>query len=132
MLGLLTGCARIPADPAETLDRVKERGTIRLGHVSGVEPDQAAEATLARLSARTSAKVVRSSGSGEDLLERLETDNLDLVYGEFADDSPWAQQVYFGTPPAGPDDVPPSMRVPRFAFRPGENGWITAVEEAQQ
>lgn len=126
----LSACADIPRDPGETLERVRERGTIRLGEIEGVEPDPASERVLDRLAQRTGAKVVRIKGHGEELLEGLEEDRIDLVYGRFADDSPWATAVYFGTPPGRPDKPPKSMRVARFAFRLGENGWITKVEEA--
>lgn len=127
---VLSGCADIPRDPGETLDRVRERGTIRLGEIEGAEPDPESERTLDRLAQETGARIVRIKGHGEELLEGLEEDRVDLVYGRFADDSPWATAVYFGTPPGGPDKPPKSMRVARFAFRLGENGWITKVEEA--
>lgn len=126
----LAACTDLPRDPHGTLDRVEAGKTIRLGQIAGSPTDAAAEATLRRLSARTGARVSRTEGHGEELLEGLEDGDFDLVYGHFADDSPWATGVHFGTPPGGPKHPPKSLRIARFAFRMGENGWITAVEEA--
>lgn len=127
---VLPSCSDIPKDPDQTLERVKKRGTIRLGDIEGVAPDPASERTLQRLAQATGARVVRIKGHDEELLEGLEEDKVDLVYGRFADDSPWAKAVYFGKPPGGPDSPPKSMRLPRFAFKLGENGWISKAEEA--
>lgn len=126
----LSACADIPRDPDGTEDRIRARGVIRLGVIEGVDPDPAAERTVRLVARRTNARVERISGHGEELLEGLESDRVDLVYGSFAEDSPWAATVHLGTPPGGPDSPPKSMRVPRFAFRPGENGWIATVEAA--
>lgn len=129
---LPSACSDFPRDPAGTLDRVRASETIRLGMVEGAAPDPAAERVLARLSEKTGARIERMPGHGEELLEGLELGEYDLVYGHFADASPWAVQVHFGTPPGGPDKPPKSVSLPRFAFRMGENGWITAVEGAAQ
>lgn len=130
LLPLLAACSDLPRDPGETLERVKERGTIRLGVIDGVDPDPAIERVLARVAAKTGARVERIPGHGEELLEALEEDGVDLVYGRFADDSPWATAVFFGQPPGFEGTPPKSMRLPRFAFRLGENGWIATLEEA--
>lgn len=126
----LSACADIPRDPEGTEDRVRATQVIRLGMVAGAAPDPAAEETLARLERATGALAERTTGPGEQLLEGLETGEYDLVYGHFAEDSPWAAGVHLGTPPGGPDSAPASLRLPRFAFRMGENGWIAEVERA--
>ncbi|WP_162935719.1 type 2 periplasmic-binding domain-containing protein [Tsuneonella amylolytica] len=128
-LGLvtLTGCD-IPRDPGETESRIRERGAIRLGIIAGVTPDPESLATLATVARKTGARVVSVRGHGEELLEGLEDDRFDIVLGRFADDSPWATAVHFGTPPGGPPSPPKSMRLTRFAFKNGENGWIDLVE----
>lgn len=123
-------CADFPRDPAATEHRVRASDTIRLGMVEGAAPDPASEAVLDRLAEATGARVERLPGHGEELLEGLETGDYDLVYGHFADASPWATKVHFGTPPSGPAKPPKSIALPRFAFRMGENGWITEVERA--
>ncbi len=127
---LLAGCGAIPRDPEGTSAGVAESGVIRLGAIAGAAADPAEERALDRLEAQTGARIERVSGPGEELLEKLEIGEIDLVYGRFADDSPWATHVHLGTPPGGPDKPPKSLRVPRFAFRNGENGWITRVEAA--
>lgn len=127
---LLTACTDFPRDPAGTLDRVRADDVIRVGMVEGAAPDPASEAVLARLGEDLGAEVERLPGHGEELLEGLETGEYDLVYGHFADASPWATKVHFGTPPGGPDKPPKVLSLPRFAFRMGENGWIAVVERA--
>ena len=126
----LAGCSDCPRDPDGTLKRVEAAGVIRLGVVSGAAREPAADAAVEHLAARTGARVMRVPGQGEELLEALEDGKLDLVYGHFSDDSPWAAKVHFSAPPAGPDTPPKSQRAARFAFKAGENGWITAVEDA--
>lgn len=127
---LIAGCDTIPRDPAQTSERIAATGVIRLATIAGTRSDPAIERALEELSAETGARVQRVSGPGEALLEALEKGEFDLVYGRFADDSPWAARVHFGTPSGAPDSYPASERMPRFAFRPGENGWITTVEAA--
>ncbi|MEZ4449733.1 MAG: hypothetical protein R3B09_09645 [Nannocystaceae bacterium] len=126
----LAGCSGLPRDPAGTSDRVAERGVIRLGDVEGAAPEPAAERALSRLAAATGARIERVPGHGEELLEGLQEGEYDLVYGRFADDSPWAEAVHLGRPLGDPVGASSSQRAPRFAFRHGENGWIAAVEEA--
>ncbi len=126
----LGACTDLPRDPEGTLQRVQSERVIRLGETAGAPTDAAAEAALRRLSAATGARIERTQGHGEELLKGLEEGRYDLVYGHFADDSPWATAVHFGTPPGGPDKPPKSQRAARFAFHMGENGWIAAVEKA--
>ena len=130
LIGALCGCGDLPRDPEKTLIRVQSAKIIRLGMVAGAPQDAAAQATLASLAQSTGARIVRSEGHAEELLEGLEEGEFDIVFGQFADDSPWATHVHLGTPPAGPDKPPKSHRVARFAFRNGENAWIKTVEEA--
>lgn len=125
---LLTACD-MPRDASGTEDGIRQRGSVLLGEVEGVDPDPASRRVLDRAAASLGASVTRIPGHGEELLEALEEGKVDLVFGEFADDSPWAANVHFGEP-AGYDGKPAkSQRVPRFAFRNGENGWITRMED---
>ncbi len=126
----LAACADFPRDAAATQDRIRADGVIRVGMVEGAAADPASEAVLARVSSEMDARIQRLPGHGEALLEGLATGEYDLVYGHFADSSPWATRVHFGTPPGGPDQPPASLPLPRFAFRMGENGWIAQVERA--
>lgn len=131
-LALVGACSDLPRDPEGTTDKVRASGTIRLGMIEGAAPDPASEAVLERVAKKTGARIERVPGHAEKLLEDLEGGGLDLVYGHFADDSPWFGHVHLGKPP-GTDVAPPkSQRWPRFAFRNGENGWIALLEGAAQ
>lgn len=125
----LAGCGSIPRDPDNTTRLVREHGVLRVGEIEGAEPDRAARRTLGRVAKRLKARIERVPGHGEELLEALEEGKVDIVYGRFADDSPWATAVYFGEPPGWKREPGDSERAPRFAFRNGENGWISLVEE---
>lgn len=127
-----SACGELPRDPDGTLQRVRATHVIRLGEVAGAPEDAAAKAALARVAAANGARIARRSGHGEELLEALEEGELDLVYGHFAEDSPWSAKVHIGKPPGSAEPPPKSQRAARFAFAMGENGWITAVEDAHK
>ncbi|GGD60078.1 hypothetical protein GRI62_00375 [Erythrobacter arachoides] len=124
---IVAGCG-IPLDPGGTTDRVRDDRIIRLGEIAGADPDASVRAALVRVAEATDARIERTPGHAEELLEALEAGRLDLVYGRFAGDSPWATHVHFGKQPGRADAPGKSERVPRFAYRNGENGWITLVE----
>ncbi|MDR7102699.1 hypothetical protein [Croceicoccus sp. BE223] len=126
---MLAACG-MPHDPAGTEDHIRKRGSVILGEVEGAAPDPASQRQLARAASSLGATVTRIPGHGEELLEGLEEGHFDLVYGEFADDSPWATSVHFGQPATRDGKPGKSERLPRFAFRNGENGWIMRVEDA--
>lgn len=126
----LGACADLPRDPAGTTDRIARTHEIVLGAIDGAEPSPRADTVLGEVAARLDARVVRVGGPGEKLLDALEKGQVDLVYGSFAQSSPWATQVHFGGPLGRRDKVASDERVPRFAFRNGENGWIMLVERA--
>jgi hypothetical protein len=129
-LGLtLLGCD-LPRDPDDTESLVRARETIRLGWVSGAGADPAAQATLARLSRELGARVERREGESEALLSDLERGHLDLVYGHFAQASPWSRKVHFGEAEGWTAKPPKDRQVPRFAMQNGENGWIMTVARA--
>ena len=131
MLGL-SACTDLPRDPAGTTERVKRSHEIVLGTIDGAVESPQTQHVLDKLADQLEARVVRVSGHGEELLEDLETGKVDLVFGQFAQDSPWAANVHFGSPLSRRDTVPKGERVARFAFRHGENGWISLVERAAQ
>lgn len=129
-LALVAGCADRPRDPDGTSERIRDSGAVLMGTIQGAAPSPHAEATLARAAAQLGARVTPMPGPGEELLEKLEKGELDIVYGEFAMKSPWAKNVHFGAPLGPRATVGKDERVPRFVFRHGENGWITLVEQA--
>lgn len=127
---MLTACAGLPSDPEGTTDRVVRTQEIIIGTIDGAPRSPRAEAVLDEVAKQLDARIVRVGGHGEKLLEGLETGQVDLVFGHFAQQSPWSQNVHLGSPLGRRDKVPKSERVPRFAFRHGENGWIALVERA--
>lgn len=128
----IAGCADLPRDPAGTTERITQTHQLMLGTIEGAPASPRAERTLAQVAARLEARTVRIGGHGEELLEDLEAGNVDLVYGHFAQQSPWAKRVHFGAPLGPSREVAGDKLVPRFAFRHGENGWIMLVERASR
>src|SRR5690606_27027493 len=130
LAAIAAACADLPRDPEGTTERVRHAHEIVLGEVAGAPLSPGVGRTLDRVAARLDPGVETVSGHGEDLLGRLEKGEVDLVYGHFAASSPWAARVHFGTPLGSRRNIGKDERVPRFAFRNGENGWIALVERA--
>src|SRR5690606_21856774 len=122
LIGGLAGCADLPRDPNGTTDRIRRTHEIVLGEVAGAPPSPNAQRVLRRVADRLGARITHVEGHGEDLLTRLEEGRVDLVYGHFAQTSPWARYVHFGPPLGRRRNVGADEHVPRFAFRHGENG----------
>ncbi|HEY9091934.1 hypothetical protein [Parasphingorhabdus sp.] len=123
----LPGCDAVPADPEQTLARVKESGQLRVGIVEGTHPE-AIEGFVQIMESKTGASAEPGRGDAEHLLKKLKNGQLDIVIGPFARKSPWRRQVWLskaldGGDPA--DDEP----VLRAAARNGENRWIMAIAE---
>jgi hypothetical protein len=129
-LGLMLAGCDLPRDPEGTENLIRSRQTIRLGWVSGARPDPAAQATLAKLSRTLGARVERREGEGEVLLSELEKGELDLVYGHFAETSPWSRLVHLGQAEGAAEKPPKNEHAARFAMRNGENGWIMTLARA--
>ena len=109
---------------------MRETKVIRLGWVADAPAVAEVPAVLRRIEQATGARTERRPGDSETLLGELEEGKIDLVYGRFADDSPWATKVHFGYP-LGYRALPPKhVEAPRFAMRNGENGWIMRLERA--
>lgn len=126
----LGACTDIPRDPERTESLVRETGTIRLGVTNGGKQSEDAKRALERVAAITNARIERRMGESEQLLSELRDGRIDLVYGSFADASPWGKEVHFTSAPGWRAKPPPSQAVPRFAIRNGENGWLMLVENA--
>lgn len=126
----LAACGDMPRDPERTEALVRETGTIRLGWVEGTPPGPKANEVLAQIAQTTGATVERAAGDSEHLLGELEDGRIDLVYGRFAQDSPWATKVHLGYALGWRAEPPKHVEAPRFAFRNGENGWIMRFEKA--
>jgi hypothetical protein len=126
----LGGCADIPRDPERTEALVRESKAIRIGWVTAAAPEPKALEALARTERATGARVQRKQGDSEALLHELEEGKIDLVYGDFPMDSPWATHVHLGKAMGWRAEPPKHVPAPRFAYRNGENGWISLVEAA--
>ncbi len=126
---LVAGCG-MPRDPSGTTNRIERSNSIRLGVVSGAEINEDAAQTLERLGSETGARIRVEADEAEILLGRLEHGELDLVYGNFAEASPWSRRVNLGTAQGWLAEPPQYEPVPRFAMMLGENGWIMQVEKA--
>jgi hypothetical protein len=113
---------------AGTLDRIEQSRTFRVGFTSLRKEDEpAALGLIVRLEQATGARAQLDAGTTEAQLARLEHGELDLVIGEFAEDSPWLTPVAMlepltsravGTRKLGLSPVAPN----------GENRWIGLVE----
>lgn len=124
----LVACADFPRDPERTEAQVREGGTIRLGWVTGAPAEPGTQDALSRIERITGARAQRLEGDSETLLSKLEEGKIDLVYGSFPMDSPWAKKVHFGKAVGWRSEPPKHVSAPRFAYRTGENGWIMLVE----
>jgi ABC-type amino acid transport substrate-binding protein len=122
---LLAGCGSIPADPDDSLERIRGEGRFSVGLIGSgpsAPAPEGAEALLGRLSRATGARPAVEHGSAEALLSRLEEGGLDLVIGEFAEQSPWAARVTLSEPIAAQ-----GRTMLAAAARNGENAWIALV-----
>lgn len=129
---LLAGCDRLPRDTDGTLDRIGERGAVRIGVVDDARADRQTVATLTRRVARDAGvRAVVTGGAGEPLLEALEADEVDLVIGAFPETSPHASEITF-TPPVARYTVGGTPLLVRAAVRNGENRWAMLVESASR
>lgn len=132
LVALFLSSCDVPRDPELTEQQVRESGVVRLGWVEGTPADPAALAALTRILQATDATAQRVTGDSERLLGELKNGKIDLVYGRFAQQSPWAKEVHFGRALGWRAKPPKHEEVPRFAFRQGENGWIMLVERASE
>lgn len=91
---LLAACGPYPDDTAGTSERIARTGVVRIG-LSELHPADApaARTFIAQLAGRLNARAETSAGPAERELTELEAGKLDLVLGDFADDSPWLAEV---------------------------------------
>lgn len=90
----LAACGAYPRDVEGTLDEIERSHVVRVGFTDLSGRDRGrAEAFVARLERATGAQATIDLGPTESQLARLEIDELDLVIGAFAQDTPWAKDV---------------------------------------
>lgn len=134
---LLAGCGGpFPADPDGTLQRVTG-DTLRVGVTANAPwtadepggPPAGLEVDLVTEFARElDADVELTVGSEEDLIGRLETQELDLVIGGFTGKSPWAAQAALTTPYTTVPDEQGKPEPHVMAAPLGENAFLVALE----
>lgn len=134
LLLLVGGCDRYPQDPARTLDRALERGTLRVGVLdrppwsiaeegsppAGVEP-----ALLADFAANLGLDIDWHHGAAPELFEALARYDLDVVIGGLTDDNPWHAHVAFTMPYYTTDTNDHHV----MAVAAGENAMLMELEQ---
>jgi len=128
-----TGCGvTVPSDPQGTLDRVRS-GELRAGAsasgdlvtVDGDDVGGPLAGLVEDFAESVGAKVTWTVGSEEDLVDALETGDLDLAIGGMTDATPWSARVAVTR---GYDSIP-GARGPVVLLVPlGENAWQAALE----
>lgn len=90
----LAGCGPYPRDISGTLDAIEREHRLRVG-LAELAPGDAGVARrfTDRIAAVTGARAELITGPTEALIAGLEDGDLDLVIGEFRDDSPWLAKV---------------------------------------
>src|SRR4051812_6615567 len=136
----------LPRDADGTVDRIRN-GTMHVGYVAdtpwvtdSAQQAGGVEGAIARTLARQlNASIVWHSAPSSTLLESLNQRELDLVLGDLSAKSPWKQQVALTRPfftdtievPGPPNNRQPVHRMQQLvlAVPPGENAWLTRVEQ---
>lgn len=124
----LAACANYPRDIAGTLDQVRESKTLRVGYTA-IRPEdrRTAQAFVARLERVTGATAQAGDGPAEHQLARLEDGKLDLIVGDFADDTPWLSDVAVIEPLSERREGKRKIGLAAVAAN-GENRWIMLLE----
>src|SRR5690606_37034924 len=138
LAGLLGACDEIPRDPERTLEKVLQRGELRVGlihappHVDGrVSPPRGKEIDLLRDFADQLGVAPRWQVLPlDDAFEALRAGDIDVLAGGLVSASPYASYVAFTrpysvTPPSFNDE--PEQHV--LAVRKGENRLLVTLEK---
>ena len=124
----LAACGPYPRDVAGTLERIEQSGHLRVGLTELRPSDEpAVRAFIARIERATGAKAELDRGPLESQLARLDEGELDLVLGEFAEDTPWLASVAVIEPLASRKRGERRFEVAPVT-RNGENRWVALVE----
>ena len=111
-----------------TLDRIEQSGRL---HIGLTELPQSSGPTvrgfIARLERATGAKAQLDRAPLESQLARLDEGELDLVLGEFAEDTPWMASVAILEPLASRKKGDRRFEIAPVT-RNGENRWVALVE----
>ena len=111
-----------------TLDRIEREKQFAVGFGALAPQDErAASDFVSRLERATGADATIERGPLERQLVRLEEGNLDLVIGEFAEDTPWAVPVAVIEPLGRRHEGKRRIHLAPVAAN-GENRWIALLE----
>ncbi len=122
---MMTACDDFPKDIAGTMDGVLTSGTMRTGVVAdGAGVEERALANRIASSLGVSPEFI--SGTTEELVRRLNEGEIDIIVGEFAKATPWAERAAM-TGPVRAIDPPKDHPVLRALVRTGENRWLIFV-----
>lgn len=124
----LAACGPYPRDVAGTLDRIEAGDRFRVGLAEMRAADRAAAlAFVSRIERATGAGARIDTGPAEAQLARLESGRLDLVIGEFAEDTPWAAEAALIEPLSRRRVGERTLGLSPVAAH-GENRWIALIE----
>ncbi len=127
----LSACADYPRDIEATEQHVRSSHIVRVGMIEGDRRARHAIAIdeyLAGVERAVGARRVLTSGTAENLFAALDANELDLVVGEFASDTPWLTEVTIIEPIAERSEGSRSFQLSPVA-RNGENRWIMTLEK---
>ncbi|RNI21772.1 transporter substrate-binding domain-containing protein [Rufibacter latericius] len=105
LFSLTFGCQDFPKDPEKTLEQVTN-GTLKVGYsenppwvVKGPQGPTGIEADLVKAFAKSlNATIEWQNDTEQNLMERLEKNELHLVMAGVTDDTPWKQKISFTRP----------------------------------
>jgi polar amino acid transport system substrate-binding protein len=135
VLGAVSGCAAIPADPEGTLERVSG-GVLRVG-MSSHEPWTARDdgersgvevRLIEAFAAERDADVAWQDGGEEALIGQLHRGELDVVVGGLTEKSPWTSHAALTRPYVVVTSPEGSPEPHVMAARMGENALLVALE----
>ena len=137
LLLTVVGCGEYPKDPEGTSERIHREG-VRVGlaedgshvQINGDSSQGPAEGIEIVLLERMLAdlgveEAERQVGASDELMEKLERFELDIVVGGYTESSPWRNRVAFSRPwYVDPSDGDHHV----LALPPGENRWLMTVD----
>ena len=128
---LLSGCGiSIPTDPGGTLESVAD-GTMRVGvtaenniSTAGETPEGPLPDLAIDFARSVNAKTTWVVAGEESLVEMLETDKIDIAFGHFTKNTPWADRVAVSRPFEAPGTGAETVAFMQL----GENAFVTEFE----
>ncbi|HYD08051.1 MAG TPA: hypothetical protein VEC60_20110 [Reyranella sp.] len=127
LVAAAAACADYPRDIDGTLDRIRESRVLRVGATLAPDDVDLAQDYVSRLERATGARATMSAGPAEQQIALLEAGELDLVIGDFAEDSPWLTEVAV-IEPLNERVVGDRMVGLAPVAANGENRWIMLLE----